>query len=109
MAERTKAAREADGAASVIPESWGGGPRPGPDYDEEKSDPLYLIAIEMVKAAKGASAVPLRKVVNDVYPKQLGKQESMAFLASLTRLQQAAEVAYQLGKEIHASVMNTVD
>ncbi len=74
---------------------------------EESLDPLHEIVRELGKLAgdNTYSAAGLRKVMERVYPRS-SREESMRFLATLTRLRQAAEVAYSLGNEIHAQILN---
>lgn len=67
--------------------------------------PIEEIGEELVRVAQGDPAVRLRQLVQRVYPRT-GKEDSMRFLAVLTKLRQAAEVAYQSGSDVHAEIMN---
>lgn len=79
----------------------------GDGEEAAQLSPIERIAAEAIIVAGGDSVIKLRKIVDEVYPKDSGKEESMRFLAALTRLRQATEVAYQVGFEIHSSIMNT--
>jgi hypothetical protein len=69
--------------------------------------PIEQIGMEIIRicSASSESVVPLRQLVARVYPRT-SKEDSMRFLAALTKMRQVAEVAYQVGNDVHGDIMN---